>query len=65
MTLIYLPLKQLSQMYPVSVKTLRSWIYSGKIRASKIGRHWMIARAEMERVIKENEFRPVHIKPLC
>lgn len=45
--------KQICDYLNVSENTLYSWIQAGKLQAAKIGRHWYITRAEVERILKE------------
>lgn len=45
--------KQICDYFHVSENTLYSWIQSAKLQAVKIGRHWYITRAEVERILKE------------
>ena len=39
----------------LSVWTLRSWAYSGKICSNKLGRRLMVPAAEIDRLIAESE----------
>lgn len=62
MARLYYNLEEVSELYPVKVRTLRAWIYSGKLRASKVGRRWMIGKVEMERIVEAGEFKPFQIR---
>lgn len=48
----YLSLIQLSQKARLNLNYIYCLVYSGKIRASKIGGHWKIAAADAERFIE-------------
>jgi excisionase family DNA binding protein len=38
----------------VKARTIRAYIKAGKLKASKIGRSYVIQRADLEQFIKEN-----------
>jgi excisionase family DNA binding protein len=62
MAKLYCRLPEISELYSIKVRTLRAWIYSGKLKASKPGRHYMVAVAEMKRVLEQNEFEPFRVR---
>lgn len=43
-----LKLSEVETILSISRATLKRWIYSGKIRASKLGQSWRISEAEVE-----------------
>lgn len=45
--------KQVSEFFHVKEYTVRKWIRQEKIKATKVGRRWLITEEEVERVIKE------------
>lgn len=52
----YLNLESVAARYDLKERTLRDWIFRGKVRASKIGRRWFIATAELERIFEDGEY---------
>jgi excisionase family DNA binding protein len=42
--------KEVSQLFTVCPKTVRRWISAGIVPATRIGRDWRIARADLKAV---------------
>ena len=39
--------EEVAAIFGVKPKTVRKWIYSGKVRATKLGSQWRIPRSEL------------------
>ena len=55
---LYYRLEEIEEMYSIPVRTLRDFIYTGKIKASKVGRRYIVAKEEIENLVSQNEFKP-------
>jgi excisionase family DNA binding protein len=44
--------EEVAGMLDKPVGTVRRWLRSGEIRASKLGRSWIIPKSEIERILK-------------
>ena len=44
--------EEVAQILGKSIETVRRWLRSGEITATKLGRSWIISRAELERILK-------------
>ncbi|TCK75876.1 helix-turn-helix domain-containing protein [Acidipila rosea] len=51
----FLTVQQGAERLNVSVWTLRSWAYAGRIASHKFGSRLMISRQELDRIIRESE----------
>lgn len=49
-----LPVKDFAQSLGVSIWTVRSWCYSGRISSVKLGAKLLVPIEERERIIREN-----------
>ncbi|SHK50606.1 DNA binding domain-containing protein, excisionase family [Shimia gijangensis] len=47
-TATYLSVRQVTEVFAVCPKTVRRWIASGDLPATKLGRDWRIARADLK-----------------
>ncbi|MDD9718625.1 helix-turn-helix domain-containing protein [Dinoroseobacter sp. PD6] len=43
----YLSVKEVAQVFRVCPKTVRRWIASGQLPATRLGRDWRIARSDL------------------
>lgn len=46
--------KEVEEILKVKARTIRAYITAGKLRASKIGRGYVIKAADLEKFISEN-----------
>lgn len=46
---------EVQDILKVSVRTIRAYISTGKLKASKVGRSYVIKREDLEQFIKDNE----------
>jgi excisionase family DNA binding protein len=44
--------EEVAQILGKSIETVRRWLRSGAINATKLGRSWIISKAEIERILK-------------
>jgi excisionase family DNA binding protein len=44
--------EEVAQILGKSIETVRRWLRSGTIQATKLGRSWIISRGEIERILK-------------
>ncbi|WP_425044765.1 helix-turn-helix domain-containing protein [Primorskyibacter sp. S87] len=44
----YLSVRQISELFGYHTKTVRRWIASGDLPATKIGRDWRVARSDLK-----------------
>ena len=51
----YLNIKQVSENIGYAPRTIRQWCEIGKIKATKIGRKWLINQKIIENLIKGGE----------
>lgn len=49
-----LTVEQVAEHLGVSIETVRRWIRTGRLRAVRIGRAWLIKQAAVEAALKEN-----------
>ncbi len=47
-TTTYLSVKEVADLFRVCPKTVRRWIKSGDLPATRLGRDWRIARADLK-----------------
>lgn len=47
--------KDAARTFDVSVATIKNWIYSGKLKANKIGRKWSFDREYLRSLIEIGE----------
>ena len=45
---------EVQDILKVSVRTIRAYISTGKLKASKVGRSYVIKREDLEQFIKDN-----------
>lgn len=53
-----LTVDETAEMLRVQPATVRGWIRSGKLRASKFGREWRVMPGDLEHFINQNANRP-------
>lgn len=51
----YYTLKEASEVVHIGVRTLREYVKDGKIKASKVGRSYLVGETELDRFIKSRE----------
>jgi excisionase family DNA binding protein len=44
--------EEVAEILGKSLETVRRWLRSGQINATKLGRSWIISRAEIDRILK-------------
>jgi excisionase family DNA binding protein len=44
--------EEVAEILGKSLETVRRWLRSGQINATKLGRSWIVSRAEIERILK-------------
>jgi excisionase family DNA binding protein len=49
----YLTPKQIAEQLQVTEKTVRTWIYDGRLRAVRAGRFWRIRESDLEAFLHE------------
>jgi hypothetical protein len=50
-------LEEISRLGPYHVQTLRGMILSGELKATKVGKRWIVNAAEVARLLGEPETR--------
>lgn len=51
----YFTTRQLADKYGLNDSTIRKWIAQGKLRASKLGRDWVIAEMDWKKFQKKDK----------
>ncbi len=59
---VMLTLKSASERYDVKISTLRTYIAQGRLKASKAGRDWRVAIAELDRFFGNIEHEPIQAR---
>ncbi|WP_417463164.1 helix-turn-helix domain-containing protein [Kordiimonas sp.] len=49
----FLTVKEVADLWRISRKTVRRWIKSGDLPATRMGRDWRIARSDLKRLATE------------
>ena len=50
-----LTIQEAADTLSLSVWTLRSWAYAGRISSHKLGKRLMVSREELDRIVAETE----------
>jgi excisionase family DNA binding protein len=58
----YLKVAEVATLLRVHVRTVRDWIERGEIPAYKIGNHWRIRRADLERAMQARRVSPEPVR---
>lgn len=51
-------LKEVVKLLGLNIQTIRQYIKEGKLKASKIGTHYMVTDEAIKEFLKANEVRP-------
>lgn len=51
----YLSVKEVANLFRVCPKTVRRWIKSGRLSATRLGRDWRIARTDLKSLAATRE----------
>lgn len=51
-------LKELTNLLGLNIQTIRQYIKEGKIKASKVGTHYMVTDEAVQEFLKANEVKP-------
>lgn len=49
----YLSVRDVAAFFRISTKTVRRWIKSGKLPATRLGRDWRVARKDLQGLAKQ------------
>ncbi|MBO9448554.1 helix-turn-helix domain-containing protein [Ruegeria sp. R14_0] len=49
----YLSVRDVAALFRISTKTVRRWIKSGKLPATRLGRDWRVARNDLHALAKQ------------
>ncbi|WP_170433117.1 helix-turn-helix domain-containing protein [Ruegeria arenilitoris] len=49
----YLSVRDVAALFRISIKTVRRWIKSGELPATRLGRDWRIARSDLYALAKQ------------
>jgi excisionase family DNA binding protein len=47
--------KEVAEKLTVSIKTVKDWLRSGKLKGVKVGRLWRVRESDLENFLKEGE----------
>lgn len=51
-------LKEVVKLLGLNIQTIRQYIKEGKLKASKIGTHYMVTQEAIQEFLKANEVKP-------
>ncbi len=49
---VYLSVRDVATLFRISTKTVRRWIKSGDLPATRLGRDWRVARSDLHTLAK-------------
>ncbi|WP_109310846.1 helix-turn-helix domain-containing protein [Ruegeria sp. AU67] len=50
---VYLSVRDVAALFRISTKTVRRWIKSGDLPATRLGRDWRVARSDLHALAKQ------------